>query len=70
MLMPFIGFATYNYKTATKSQRVTFFGTVFCNKGKLHDVSLKASATHQSHPCAEIDSVAENRLVAHLDPCQ
>ena len=65
MLVPSIGFGTHNYKTATKSQRVPF---LFCNKSTLHGGALKASATHQNHMCAEIDSLAENKLVAiHLN---
>ena len=63
MLAPPIMFGTQNYKTA-----VSFFDTVFCNKITLHGGAWKASATHQSHMCAEIDSIAENRLAAiHLN---
>ena len=64
MLVPSIGFGTHNYQTATKSQREPFFDTVFCSKITVHGGALKAWATHQNHLCAEIDSVAENKLVA------
>ena len=66
MLAPSIGYRskTHNYLTATKSQCVPSFDTLFCNKITLHGGALKASTTHQSHLCTEIDSVAENRLVA------
>ena len=48
---------------------MSYFDTVFCNKFTLHGGALKASATHQSHLCAEIDPAAENELVAiHLNP--
>ena len=47
---------------------VPSFATVFCDKSTLHGGALKASATYQSHLCAEIYSVAGNRLVAiHLN---
>ena len=46
-----------------------FFDTVLCNKSTLHGGALKASATHQSHMWAEIESVAENRLFAIHPKC-